>query len=74
MPPEKLAHMANQIGKFFAHQGEERAVISIADHMAKFWEPRMRAALLEYARAGGTGLDPWVLRAVAGSAEKKGSR
>lgn len=70
MPPEKLAHMANQIGKFFAHQGEERAVISIADHMAKFWEPRMRAALLEYARARGENLDPFVMRAVVSRTAK----
>lgn len=64
MPPEKLAYKANQIGKFFAHQGEERAATSIARHIAKFWDPRMRAALLEYARAGGASLDPVVMRAV----------
>ena len=34
--------MANQIAAFFAAQGEERAVPQIADHINKFWDPRMR--------------------------------
>jgi formate dehydrogenase subunit delta len=64
MSPEKLVHMANQIGKFFAHQGEDRAVSGIADHLAKFWDPRMRAAIAAHVASGGGGLDPLVLRAV----------
>jgi formate dehydrogenase subunit delta len=64
MSPDRLVYMANQIGKFFAHQGEEKAVAAIADHLAKFWDPRMRAAILEHLAAGGAGLDPLVLRAV----------
>lgn len=75
MSPEKLTYMANQIGKSFAHQGEECAIAGVADHIRKFWDPRMRSALREYVQAGGTGLDPWVRSGVlrAGSAEKKGS-
>jgi len=64
MSPEKLVLMANQIGKAFAHEGEERAVAAVADHLRKFWDPRMRAALREHAQAGATELDPWVLRGV----------
>jgi formate dehydrogenase subunit delta len=63
--PDKLVYMANQIGKFFAHQGDARAVVSIADHLAKFWEPRMRAAIQAHLAAGGAGLDPLVREAVA---------
>jgi len=33
MSPDKLVYMANQIGKFFAHQGEEKAIAGIADHL-----------------------------------------
>ena len=33
MSPDKLVYMANQIGKFFAAQGEEQAVAGIADHL-----------------------------------------
>lgn len=55
---EKLVYMANQIGKFFAAQGEERAVSEIADHLKKFWTPRMRAEIVAYTTGtGGTALD-----------------
>ena len=65
MQPEKLVMMANQIGRFFAPQGEERAVPQIADHINKFWDPRMRREILAYAKAGGQGLDPLVATALA---------
>lgn len=42
MSPEKLAYMANQIGKFFENRDEQEAVSGIAEHISKFWEPRMR--------------------------------
>jgi formate dehydrogenase subunit delta len=64
MSPRKLVYMANQIGKFFANQPEPMAVASIADHLTKFWEPRMRKAILEHAASGGEGLDPRTLKAV----------
>ena len=64
MSLEKLVYMANQIGKFFAHQGDPRAVASIGDHLSKFWDPRMRAAIQAHAAAGGAGLDPLVRKAV----------
>jgi formate dehydrogenase subunit delta len=64
MSPDKLVYMANQIGKFFAHEGEDKAVAAIADHLAKFWDPRMRSAIAAHVAAGGTGLDPIALRAV----------
>jgi formate dehydrogenase subunit delta len=64
MSPDKLVYMANQIGRFFAHQPEDKAIASIADHLVKFWDPRMRAAILEYVDAGGQGLQPPVLKAV----------
>jgi len=64
MSPEKLVYMANQIGRFFAHQPEAQAVASTADHLRKFWDPRMRKAILEHADTGGEGLQPLVLKAV----------
>jgi formate dehydrogenase subunit delta len=64
MSPDKHVYMANQIGRFFAHQPDEKAVANIADHLVKFWDPRMRAAILSYVNDGGTGLEPRVLRAV----------
>ena len=64
MSPEKLVRMANQIGKFFAHEGPERAPASIADHLARFWDPRMRAQIRAHLAAGGAGMDPFVRQAV----------
>jgi formate dehydrogenase subunit delta len=64
MSPDKLVYMANQIGKFFAHQGEDKAVAGVADHLEKFWDPRMRKAIIEYADNGSSGLQPAVLKAV----------
>ena len=48
MGPEKLIMMANQIGTFFASQKGDDAVAGIADHIRKFWDPRMRAASWHY--------------------------
>ncbi len=45
MSPDKLVYMANQIGKFFVSQGPDKAAAGIAEHIAKFWDPRMRAAI-----------------------------
>ena len=64
MSPDKLIYMANQIGKFFASQGPQLAVAGTADHIKKFWDPRMRAAIIEHLQAGGKGLDPVVRAAL----------
>jgi formate dehydrogenase subunit delta len=64
MSPDKLVYMANQIGKFFASQGDDAAVAAIADHLKMFWDPRMRTTILDHLAAGGQGLDPLVRQAV----------
>ena len=71
MSPDKLVHMANQIGSFFKSQisgrsGEASAVSGIADHITKFWDPRMRSAILAHCETGGEGLDPLVQTALKG--------
>ena len=64
MSPDRLIYMANQIGKFFKSQGHDKAVPAIAEHIRKFWDPRMRAAILTHLDAGGAGLDPDVRDAI----------
>ena len=64
MSPDRLIYMANQIGTFFKSQGEGKAVPGIADHIHKFWDPRMRSAIFAHLDAGGAGLDPNVLDAL----------
>jgi formate dehydrogenase subunit delta len=62
MSPDKLVYMANQIGKFFASQGDDQAVAGIADHLQKYWDPRMRSAILDHLDRGG--LEPLVRQAI----------
>ena len=64
MSLEKLVYMANQIGKFFSSQGQEQAAAGTADHIRKFWDPRMRAAIIAHLQAGGAGLDPVTRKAI----------
>jgi formate dehydrogenase subunit delta len=56
--------MANQIGRFFATADPDTAVAAIADHLDKFWDPRMRAAIIAHLADGGGDLDPPVREAV----------
>jgi formate dehydrogenase subunit delta len=55
--------MANQIAAFFHGQPNGEAVAATADHIQKFWDPRMRKRLSEHLAAGGEGLSPLALRA-----------
>jgi formate dehydrogenase subunit delta len=68
MQPEKLVVMANQIARFFAAQGEARAVPQIADHIRQFWDPRMRRVIAAHIADGGAGLDPLAKAALAHTA------
>jgi formate dehydrogenase subunit delta len=61
----RLVYMANQIGKFFQSQGHDKAVSGVADHIKKFWDPRMLAGIYAHLDAGGAGLDPNVREAIA---------
>ncbi len=54
--PEKLVYMANQIGSFFATQRSADPKAGIANHIQRFWEPRMREAIFAYIDHGGEGL------------------
>ncbi len=61
---DRLVLMANQIGRFFAPQRRTDQAMAIADHLEKFWDPRMRTLIIAHLEAGGAGLDPMVLAAV----------
>ncbi len=41
----KLRRMADQIGLNFAAIGHDDAVLATADHIHKFWDPRMKAQI-----------------------------
>lgn len=63
MQPEKLARMANQIATFFLSQPEAERAKGVANHINKFWEPRMRRAFFAIIDAGGDGMLPLVVEA-----------
>jgi formate dehydrogenase subunit delta len=47
MDNQSLIDMANRIGEFFDSMPDrEEALTGVADHIHRFWEPRMRRALL----------------------------
>ncbi len=63
---ENLVTMANQIGEYFsAYRDRREGEGEVANHLRKFWEPRMRRALLTYIDTqADTGLDEIVLNAI----------
>ncbi|MFN4141511.1 formate dehydrogenase subunit delta [Aestuariivirga sp.] len=63
MEQRDMLRMANQIAAFFNGSGPEAAVKDAAEHINKFWEPRMRQALLAHLQKGGEGLDPTIVKA-----------
>ncbi|KAF7963915.1 formate dehydrogenase subunit delta [Cupriavidus basilensis] len=67
MKIDNLITMANQIGSFFeAMPDREEALADIAGHIKRFWEPRMRRALLGHVDAdAGAGLLGVVQEALA---------
>lgn len=67
MSADNLVRMANRIGLFFAAMPHrEEAIDDIAQHLRKFWEPRMRKQFLAHVdEHGGEGLDPIVMEAVS---------
>jgi len=60
---DTLVRMANQIADFFKIQPEQEAVAGTADHIKKFWDPRMRKMMNEHLAHGGAGLNPIALQA-----------
>jgi formate dehydrogenase subunit delta len=62
---EHLVSMANDIGAFFNGElGPKDAAGGIATHISRYWDPRMRAAIIRHAEGGGAGLTPAALAAV----------
>ena len=65
MDSAELIRMANQMADYFSAYGHDEAVAGIADHIQKFWDPRMRRGLLDHVNGGAAELDPLVVEASA---------
>ena len=44
---ERLVYMANQIARNFEAIGHDAAAKATADHIASFWDPRMKAQIFD---------------------------
>ncbi|MEO7323674.1 MAG: formate dehydrogenase subunit delta [Dokdonella sp.] len=65
MSVESLVRMANDIGNFFASESDRTvAIAGIANHIRRYWEPRMRRQIYAHLDAGGDGLDELARAAV----------
>ncbi|HTS87397.1 MAG TPA: formate dehydrogenase subunit delta [Gemmatimonadales bacterium] len=66
MDVHHLVEMANQIGQFYvAEPDQTQAQLDTASHIRRFWDPRMRAALLRHLDDhAAEGLDPFVAEAL----------
>lgn len=73
MKIDNLVSMANQIGSFFAsYPDQEEASTEIANHLKRFWAPRMRHQLFSHIdEVGGAGLTPIVLSAITAHRREK---
>lgn len=63
---DHLVNMANQIGNFYeSYPDSVEAASEIANHLRKFWEPRMRKQMLAHVDTqDGAGLHAAVLAAI----------
>ena len=72
---ERLTQMANQISQFFESQPDHaEAVAGVADHLRRFWDPRMRREIIAHLGAGGADLRPLALEAVTRLADEAKTR
>jgi formate dehydrogenase subunit delta len=61
---DKLVHMANQIGDFYAAMPEQEAIEGVESHLRRYWTPKMIREIVAFADHGGAGLKPIAARAV----------
>lgn len=61
----RLVRMANDIGNFFKSEPDHAvAVDGVAQHLKRFWDPRMRREIVAYVEGGGGDLTDLVREAV----------
>lgn len=65
METRDMVRMANQISDFFKSYSEKEALAGIADHITKFWDPRMRTDFFAHVDKGGDGFSELVKKSAA---------
>jgi len=65
MNHERLVAMANDIAAFFDSEPDKAvAAEGVRFHITRFWDPRMRRAIIAHLGGGGAGLTPTARQAV----------
>lgn len=64
MGTSHLITMANDIAAFFVAESDADAANKVAEHLKRYWDPRMRRQIVEYLSQGGDGLVPAARAAV----------
>jgi formate dehydrogenase subunit delta len=63
---ERLVAMANDIANFWSGESDQaEAARNVANHLRRFWDPRMRRQIVAHYREGGAGLSDVARAAVA---------
>lgn len=65
MENRDMIRMVNQIAAFFEAYPHPQALKGIANHVRKFWDPRMRKQLTEYIDGGGKDISPLAIAALS---------
>ena len=61
---EKLVLHGQPDRRLLPLEAARGGIAGVAEHINKFWEPRMRRQLFEIVASGGAGLSPLVMEAV----------
>jgi formate dehydrogenase subunit delta len=69
-PAGKLLHMAREIADFFKTYPQDNAAALIANHINRFWTPKMREDFLAASQDKGQDLPPQLM-AARGSIKRK---
>ena len=66
-----MVRMANQIASFYKSYPHDQGVKETAEHINRFWEPRMRKAFFDHMAKGGEGFDLVVKEAASAVRQPK---
>ena len=67
-------HNAVYTGDLCYENLDPQAVAGLADHIVKFWDPRMKAMIAAHLTAGGEGLEPLAREALAVVGERTAAK
>lgn len=74
MDSHHLVAMVNEIAAFFAGEDPTMAAQNVANHLRRYWDPRMRRQIVEHASKGGEGLSPVAKAGVELISDARGAR